>query len=414
MKSIVSLALLLFFQCTYSQVEEPLIPFKNKGSWGFSDVNREIIIEAQYDTVHFFDRNNLSKVYKNKVFGFINKNGKNIVPIALSNAKLIADSLYIVEKNMKYGIIDKNGNNLLDTDFQHIEYINTGFFIVKKKDLYGVYNVANSIQNPFLEISYDNIEYQDYQRRFICQKNSDVYIYDRSGELLEKRKMDDENNGFDIDLPFTVARKNEYPKFETIHKKKLKGLIITAKRTRGSSYLGIVTNTIEAKYDSINPKHWDIDCFVVKRKNKWGAINLKGETLLENKYEDIDVASIYLRTLKVQPYRHLYIVKKDDKWGLVMSKSTGNYVKLKNNVVIPFEYDAIYKNVEEPFYIVKANNKYGVFLNSGYQVKQITETKYAKIDLMHETVDGFKLVKVVDTNGDVFFVGENGAEFFQN
>ena len=67
----------------------------------------------QYEYLGFFFTEGLTWVELNKVRGFIDKTGKEVIPIKYDAADNFSEGLARVQLNGKWGYIDKNGKEVL-------------------------------------------------------------------------------------------------------------------------------------------------------------------------------------------------------------------------------------------------------------------------------------------------------------
>jgi hypothetical protein len=96
----------LFVHC--SQNDNDLIPFRDGNRWGFSDIDKNIVVPTNYVRVEKF-KNGLAKVYlKNKV-GMINYEGEEIVPIVYDKIEEFKDGYALYRKGKESGFIDEEG-----------------------------------------------------------------------------------------------------------------------------------------------------------------------------------------------------------------------------------------------------------------------------------------------------------------
>ena len=64
---------------------------------------------TEYDDVGSFSEG-LAWVGKDGKYGFVDKQGKLVIPLDYGNAGSFSEGLALVEKNRKLGFIDKKGN----------------------------------------------------------------------------------------------------------------------------------------------------------------------------------------------------------------------------------------------------------------------------------------------------------------
>lgn len=418
MKIFFTFIFFIFSLSAYAQDKEILIPYKKGNLWGFADTTGNIRVKPQFDSVDFFDRNNLAKVIKNNLTGFIDKTGNVLVPVQFTSCKSIPDFLFIVEKEGKFGIIDTSENYIADVKFDLIRRVGSKTFVAQNNNQFGAFEIVENKFNTIIDIHYESIKYYDYgvYKRFVCDAQGVQYLFNSKGEKIGEQKIIDDNTTSEPESKFFILHDDspsEYPQFETIYHNKKKGLIIKTKSTKIGigEYGQIIVDTIDARYDSVNAMHWYRNCYVVQNKNKWGAVNSEGEIVIDLKFSDIDIESMSFGNFRTQPYRQTFIVKNKRKWGLIGNTNEIRKWNKKNEILIPFNYDEIHRNTNHSFFIVKSNDKYGVILSSN--LKLVTEVKYSNIKPTYNTIDGFILINVIDEYGNTVFVGQNGVEFFE-
>jgi len=414
MKSLLVLFLFIFSYISFSQNNSRLIPYKKGNYWGFSNIDGKILIAPQFDTVDFFNWENISQVRKNKLIGYINKSGKILVPIEFNSSYPAASPFFIVEKNKKFGIIDTLGKYHLALQFDSISQIDSRFFLVGLKGHFGVYGLKNNTIQRVVPISYDKVEYVGYKEQFICKTKDAVSIYSFEGVVVSTNKESGDDRILD-ELGERGTRDDypaddQYPKFIPIQANGKKGLIVKTKsqfiRDRGK----ILADTIYPRYDSINAKYWYSNCYVAKYNGKWGAVDLKGKAIIEFEYSEIDIQGMQFQTFVNDKYRQIFVVKKGNYWGLIGNINEFQRSDYANEVLIPFNYDKVDLS-NQSFYIVKSQNKFGVIWTKN--LKLITAIKYFNIKTTYNRVDDFILINVVDEKGKTLYVGENGVEFFE-
>lgn len=108
----------IFIKCKYDEVNNfskysPLASVKIDNKWGFIDKNGKVIIPFIYNSAGYFS-NELANVCTGDKHGFINKNNNIIIPFIYDDAYSFHDDLASVKFNGKYGFIDIKGAIILD------------------------------------------------------------------------------------------------------------------------------------------------------------------------------------------------------------------------------------------------------------------------------------------------------------
>ncbi len=296
----------------------------DNGKWGVIDSYGEYVIDATYDDMIIipdstkavfictYDVNYQDGTYKTKV---LNEKNKEIIKgyekvEAISNYDKSENLWYEtgvvkVQKNGKFGLADFAGKEILACDYDKIESIQglqTALLITKD----GKYGVCDISGNVIIEPNYKEI----------------------------KKIEDNYKNGFIV-----------------VNDEGKCGIIGFDKQ-----------EVLECKYDEIKPIN-STEVFIVKQDGKYIAINQQGETILENKFddvEDIDEENI--------------IAKKNGKFGIIDKEG-----KTK----VDFIYDEL-KFASSELCIGLKNDKYGVITTSGEE-----KLAFNSIDISYVSAGNF-------------------------
>lgn len=128
-------------------MSENLIPVKVENQWGYMDVNKNIIIQPEYDEVYDF-KEGIARIKHNHKYGYINKNNEIILPIIYENGYDVKNQQIIVKQNGFYGIIDLHGNIVLDFVYDEIDEMYNDCCIIKKDHKVGCYFKNGTIIEP--------------------------------------------------------------------------------------------------------------------------------------------------------------------------------------------------------------------------------------------------------------------------
>ncbi len=89
------------------------------GRWGYIDTNGKVIIPAKHSDVGPFQEG-LAYVKGIKGYGFINKNATIIIPPFYDTVSNFQNGLAVVIKDGKYGAIDQSGNIVIPLEYQFL------------------------------------------------------------------------------------------------------------------------------------------------------------------------------------------------------------------------------------------------------------------------------------------------------
>jgi len=109
-----------------------ILVYEIKNKFGIINLNGKELTPAIYDFID--DSDNLMPVKKDDKYGFIDNNGKLVIPFNYEDAQLFYEGLAFVKKNGKYGYINQNGEVVIDFIYENYWYsnFNSGKAQVKK------------------------------------------------------------------------------------------------------------------------------------------------------------------------------------------------------------------------------------------------------------------------------------------
>ena len=87
--------------------------------YGFIDKAGKEVIPIKYDEAWDFSEG-LARVKLNDKWGFIDKTGKEVIPIKYDYAERFSEGLAVVEYRGKYGFIDKTGKEVIPIKYDDV------------------------------------------------------------------------------------------------------------------------------------------------------------------------------------------------------------------------------------------------------------------------------------------------------
>ena len=116
----------------------------NKGGlWGFRDrAGKTMPVEPIYDEV-FSYKEDMCCVQKDEKFGFVNRQGEEVIPLIYDCATSFSEGLACVFKGDTCGYIDKEGNVVIDFKFDAGTPVINGECRVKKGGKWGELHIDN-------------------------------------------------------------------------------------------------------------------------------------------------------------------------------------------------------------------------------------------------------------------------------
>lgn len=387
-----------------------LAPVSKNKKWGFIDENGKLVIPMLYDSVEYFTQNGLSAVMRNGKSGFIDRNGREIIPVAYEMVKgEQLDDFVIVRKNYKWAFFSNTGKQLTDflyTDVQRAwkgddtTFFENGPASVKVN---GKYIFLNKNLHPaFSNLSFDSATSFDSNKNAIVMKNEKFGILNNDGKLvipIAYTAIENYNSNGDPNPNFYLLTKDKrYALFNA-------GLM---KIAESDEEFFNITYSNQIKYISFK-----------NFSNKYGLVDHKGK---------IKVPFIYDESLHFQG-NAFSIVKRNDKKGIIdinnceivplkfnelvqiddedadlfiATNQSGAFVIDLNNKII-LSGEEIQSIYNQPLkFIVKRNKKYGIV---DLQNKNILPFEYDEIS--NWTEYGPRISKFIVKNGKTGLIDEN-------
>jgi hypothetical protein len=348
------LALLLAFATpVFAQdADMSAIPYRHGDLWGYANMNKDIIIKPEYEEADFFHEG-FASVKKGGKYGYINREGKVVIPFKFYSAK-----------PFRLGFFEK---------------------------------AANAKQ---AEGSQDNQKAVLFAGASLQANGYEICI-NTKGERMPKCPAISENSAPDINKSNTVTIVSNY---STIQKSDLFDKIIGDYKmpgaedsyyiaTRNNKY-GVFNKTFDVivpfEYDKIEKENIGVMVYLLAEKD-----GLKG-MLFGNGSPYLAVENTKLLYVKAADGNNYFIFTKDGMTGLRNTKY--------QNVVEPLYTDITYDSTAG-FILTGADPRKGYYFLNG----NILKPEYAEI----KAVKGGKFVMVKTQTGKWGYVSNNLVEFFE-
>lgn len=278
---------------------------------GIINKKGDIILEINYDSIKLLTKNTTSIIKSNDKYGVIDENGKVIIEPKLDNLPILNDSnitYFVKEKsklnykdgnpifNKKYGLLDNTGKVIVEAKFDFLAFQN-GVGIVKVENKWGVINQkGNFIINP----KFEDIDLNGFKNDLLVVKSGNKWgVIDQKGNFIITPKYDELYFGsnykkhkigyFSLNKKYGIIDRNGKvivkPKYDYIqdlitynNEKPLIKVLLNEK-------VSIIDKTgkviVAPKYDDIEISR---EYLITNNNNRYGLLNSKGETILEEKY----------------------------------------------------------------------------------------------------------------------------------
>lgn len=266
----------------------------------------------------------LASVTLNGKTGFINKEGKEIIPLSYDSGLRFSEGLTPIKRNGKWGYVNRDNAEVIANSYDFAAPFFDGLAAVKKGDKWGYINTEG---DKIIDFKYDFSS--SFSEGLAAVQKDDQWGYiDKSGTIIIDFKYDDTSGSFSNGLAAVMRG----AKWGYINK--AKQIIIPYKFNEVYPFSEeLAAVRVDAKWGYIDKNGHELipvaydkagkfseGLAAVKQNDKWGFIN-KDATFI-----------IPLRYASASPFSNgLSAVKKEDKWG---------YIDKEANKLIDFKYDS--------------------------------------------------------------------------
>ena len=321
--------------------------------YGYIDKNGKEVVPCQYDYVNAFSEG-LAKVadgdYKH---GFVDVNGNEVIPCQYGYVRNFSDGLAAVEWNGNYGFIDKNGDLAIDTLYHRVSDFRNGHAVVSRN---GEVFVINK-----------NGEYVKYIT-YVPQDENGNYYYCNIYSIADLVKVRISRSVYDSSGNYS---------HEDIFMDKL---IDTYGNTCFEDYDHVYS--MDYKFDAVRRKN---PMLLAERGEEQAVIDMNGNVVIPfGRYDYIDDDVFYGFTVGKNSYDGNY----DRKEGCL---------NFNGEEVIPCEYDEAFM-ISEKLAFVRNGEKCGI-VNDRNEV--VVPIKYKGEDI--HPYFGIKVFKVTDGGNTLYY-----------
>ena len=314
--------------------------YYDKNGFGHVDnttyrIKDDTLIKMDYKTIsNESNFENRIRAYKGKKWGYVDKDGKEVIEFKYDVAESFYEELAYVEINKQGYFINTDGKVIIDLKGNTLggKYsgsganngFNNGFAVVKSK------NNSYFIDKTGKQVGAKYEYAQNFGEKYAAVKlNNKWGFIDKTGKLVINFQFDDAY-GFEHGIA-TVKKGNKWgiinESGKVIVPFKFDGIMTTSNKSflpclklKGSYY------TIDSKGKLYKGTSGVItnDVLSVSNNGKYGLIKPDGTLVTEFKYDYIDYAE--------EENKGLYLVKLNNKWGVIDSAG---------KVIVDIKYDKI-------------------------------------------------------------------------
>jgi len=286
----------------------------------------------------------LYPVIKESRYGFMNGQGKLMIPAMYNEVGPFQEGLAVVSKDDKFGIIDKKNQVVVDFQYDEIlEFVNNRA-IVRKDQKYGVIDRLGKLIFPS---EFDDISLNE-RGVYDALKDENNRMYDLN--FQEVAYVDGV-----VELSFSQWMSNQHPEYEFIGDLDRASDRAVVRVSGQLNYIDstgklILTNPFEWFPDALSVAKFNNGFAVYRKKDKYGLIDVNGKLVQKAVYEASG------------PFTGFWPVKDKGNWALL---------DVKGKVVLPFEYDFI-RYFPEMGYLVGREEFFGLVNEAGKMVLPVS------------------------------------------
>lgn len=241
--------------------------------------------------------------------------------------------------------IDNNFNTLIEFKYDSLNYVENNIFDASIDNKWGIINIKNEILVDFI---YDSLS--TYNNLAIAKYNSKYGIIDLEGNIIQDFKYNT--------LLYSWFANKKQAVF-------LKDKTVDYINTNGEIDFSIDFN----KFNNITHYPLEDRFYCIEKNKKFGIIDIKGNIILEPKYESVSV------------FKENFIVDENiivNKKGELIKKTEFEYISPKNNYAIAYsnnkagvidktgkiliecQYDSLFPDINETFLIAEKGGYQGI------------------------------------------------------
>ena len=172
-------------------LSDSIIVIMKKSGTEFIDFKGTHLFLSGIDYKKYYEfSDGLSKARNGDKWGYINENGKVVIPFRFDIANTFSNGYAKVMIDDKMGIIDTLGKYIIEPEFDYISSMDNGRYILRKKDAYGLVDEKGKMIlplnfdyiSPFCNgiaktIKGDNVEYVDNNGKYYSSRaKPELYV----------------------------------------------------------------------------------------------------------------------------------------------------------------------------------------------------------------------------------------------
>ena len=401
-----------------------LLPFKQENLYGFMDHDGKVIIPAQYEQLGFY-REGLALAMKNGLYGYIDKGNRTVIPFEYTSGTDFEEGRAVVERSGLYGMIDRTGNAVFKVRYTDLGTVSEDLVYANADSLYGYYDRNGNVRiapkfneaYPFSKgiakvQSGENQAYIDIYGTFVVAPGySEISFFNDSLRIFEEDDM--------VGLMRKNCRVVVPAEFEEIGQLSVDRALVVKNDLIGyidGAGKQIIQNTYEMFPNYLKRGQFNSNMAIVKQKGKFGAIDLNGKVAIPISFTEIgDISALTAFTkgkgwgfmdltgkVIIQP-TYDYAESFKDGQAIVEKMTLQGVIDSKGNEIIPITYTSVSRLTKDLF-LVSNGSHFGILSSKGEQVVPVSYQQIRVLD---------KDFVLLMNNNEVHYLSLSGKKIIQ-
>lgn len=389
-------------------------PLKVNGKYGAIKKDGTVVIEPLYDEIQIPNQDkDIFIVKENNSYKVFNEKKERILTglesvSAIEGKDSLGDNVYnstVLKyyENNKIGLIDFEGKKITEAIYDEVSSLTDkyGEILVKEKGKYGVVNVKGVC---LVHSKYDYIKGDGYSRNG-NYKDTGYIVGNRTNQGMRYGYIDNTEKEILKIEQESVYRVTEIGLDDTY--------LIASQNGRYALYRN-KDNLTGFKYIDIFYNN-GTNSFTVQKNKSYGLINVSGEIVIPEEYEELLVVGIYAKAHKGD-VDYTYdlngnLVENSDFMSLQETTTGKFYISIdenykygiadkEKNVVIENQYDYI-DEIQSTGLLIATNGKDITIYSAG--AKEIVSVENAKIEMVGDYIE-------VTTSDEFYYLSKDGKK----
>lgn len=245
---------------------------KADGKWGLINSLEETIIKPRYDDIREFNEG-FGYFKKSGKWGLVDKSGNEVFEPVFSSILMIREGMALVKINGKYGFADLINGNIITPVYENAHVFSEGLAAVKLNGKWGFIDTnGRMVINPEFYLLPPVFTFRDGKIKVIKTGPGDQ---EREGYIDKEGKEIGKWHEVDWEDYYDSKWSYEDDPWKEDGTRTYAGFI-----NREGNYV------IKPKFQEISPLKEGL--YLVKIDDKWGLIDSGGDYLIEPKFDDVD------------------------------------------------------------------------------------------------------------------------------